>query len=561
MIRRGGASFSVPLERLQKQAPMLAKMFDPSTGFAQVAEYDIPDEFGMTEEDFFVLQGLLCLDGKLSGVLEIPDSVARFLDFIGAEHLLKHRLDDHEIYLRALTEEDRKLEWDEFSYRSRMGSDQVTQEETLLLHLSDSGRTLARATKLYEITHLDGRQTCSCVMRPSLSAHVELSRLPTCRHCTRPYPRPCPAYPSIGLFRDRDTFQHEFGPDFNQDLKFLLNIDINWSVFFLAGGSLACWLTQDSLWRHCASQWSPERKSEPRPLSWNGICDLDFFLITRDQDQAEQEIRNMIQLLHPIGMSRTKHAVTLYTHHLPPIQIILRLYHSRQQVLSGFDLDSCTVGFDGSHLVFLPRFERSLQTMTNYVNPERQSRTYVQRLFKYMLRGFRLVFPGLREEHVYSTHCRHLLNDFSGRYRPMQLYAAERFYQLRLHQLPSNTPLQQLLALHPAVWMNQQSDYATEVHSDPVRELRFHQPRLRARDHIQFLIDDVLAHRRQNIHIATNADDLLQIDLATTPTLFENWNHLGIVPPRIEFIKDMPHGQCTGSFHPTQTRWFQGYLY
>ena len=39
----------------------------------------------------------------------------------------------------------------------------------------------------------------------------------------------------------------------------------------------------------------------------------------------------------------------------PPVQIVLRLYDSPTEVLLGFDVDCCCVGYDGQHVWALPR--------------------------------------------------------------------------------------------------------------------------------------------------------------------------------------------------------------
>jgi len=75
------------------------------------------------------------------------------------------------------------------------------------------------------------------------------------------------------------------------------------------------------------------------------------------------------------------------------VQIILRLYNSITQVISGFDIDSCCIAYDGKTFYAMPRFVRSLRTNYNLIDPERQSENYCQRLYKYNLRGFDVAFP------------------------------------------------------------------------------------------------------------------------------------------------------------------------
>ena len=80
------------------------------------------------------------------------------------------------------------------------------------------------------------------------------------------------------------------------------------------------------------------------------------------------------------------------------VQFILFKSNGPHEILSRFDVDSCTVGFDMSEpnkFYALPRFLRAMRTMTNVIDPTRQSPTYIKRLMKYSNRGFRIAVPGL----------------------------------------------------------------------------------------------------------------------------------------------------------------------
>ena len=52
----------------------------------------------------------------------------------------------------------------------------------------------------------------------------------------------------------------------------------------------------------------------------------------------------------------------------------------------GFDIDSCTVGYDGEKVWALPRAHRALTKRYNLVDLTRRSLTYEIRLFKYSKR-------------------------------------------------------------------------------------------------------------------------------------------------------------------------------
>ena len=71
-------------------------------------------------------------------------------------------------------------------------------------------------------------------------------------------------------------------------------------------------------------------------------------------------------------------------------QVILRLYESKADVLNGFDIDCCCVGYDGTQALITPRCITALRTRINTVNLEIRGESYECRLLKYVERGFRL---------------------------------------------------------------------------------------------------------------------------------------------------------------------------
>ena len=84
------------------------------------------------------------------------------------------------------------------------------------------------------------------------------------------------------------------------------------------------------------------------------------------------------------------------------IQIILRMYTSVQQLLCGFDVDSCCFAYDGSNLVLNQRSYRSVVCDINVVNPYTASKNGHNRLLKYMCRGFSM-FLGINYKQVVET--------------------------------------------------------------------------------------------------------------------------------------------------------------
>jgi len=76
------------------------------------------------------------------------------------------------------------------------------------------------------------------------------------------------------------------------------------------------------------------------------------------------------------------------------VQIIFRLYKSPSEVLHGFDVDSCCIGFDGEDIWITERCLFSLIFGYNTVNFKRMSPSYETRLVKYANRGMKIYVPG-----------------------------------------------------------------------------------------------------------------------------------------------------------------------
>ena len=76
--------------------------------------------------------------------------------------------------------------------------------------------------------------------------------------------------------------------------------------------------------------------------------------------------------------ARTKGSVTFVVGDMS-IQVILRLYKSRPEVLMAFDLDSCAVGYDGTSVWALPRCRRALNGRLNMIDETRPNVKYEAR--------------------------------------------------------------------------------------------------------------------------------------------------------------------------------------
>jgi len=166
---------------------------------------------------------------------------------------------------------------------------------------------------------------------------------------------------------------------------------IDWNNVFVAGGAVLKCLLRDSP--------TDDRKSESKG------SDIDLFLYGLSDEAANAKVRDIYDRIFPGSskkeMVRTKNAITMIfgfpTRH---VQVILRMYRSPAEVLMGFDIDSCTVGYDGANVWALPRAHRAITRGYNLVDLSRRSLTYELRLHKYSKRGFAVRIPGYRPQEV-----------------------------------------------------------------------------------------------------------------------------------------------------------------
>nr|QBK90285.1 MAG: hypothetical protein LCPAC102_01980 [Pithovirus LCPAC102] len=155
------------------------------------------------------------------------------------------------------------------------------------------------------------------------------------------------------------------------------------------------------------------------------INDIDLFIQNADSDKAYtviydflklkytttyNEINTSIKLLKSynfefsmqhsnIYMLRTKNAFTLNIKN-DKIQFILRLYKSMSEILHGFDIDSCCIGYDGVDVWMTQRAFYSIYNGYNTVNFNYLSPSYEHRLAKYGIRGMSVMIPNININNI-----------------------------------------------------------------------------------------------------------------------------------------------------------------
>jgi hypothetical protein len=165
------------------------------------------------------------------------------------------------------------------------------------------------------------------------------------------------------------------------------------------------------------------------------VADVDIFIYGLDEIEANKKANSVVNMFSKGTITRSANCLTITLDpdagdiRLPPIplsipsadgthlihtmyeatwrplrkakyQIILRLYKSKSEILMGFDVDSCCIGFDGKDVYMSPRCLYSISHMLNTVNLKRASPTYTYRLAKYMHRGFAIHVPNLDNDRI-----------------------------------------------------------------------------------------------------------------------------------------------------------------
>ncbi|KAJ2917238.1 hypothetical protein MD484_g3165, partial [Candolleomyces efflorescens] len=184
---------------------------------------------------------------------------------------------------------------------------------------------------------------------------------------------------------------------------------ITWDNIVVAGGCVTACLSPTYQAGHRPSQWSKYIHS-----------DVDIFLYGLNPEQAEAKMNEIFEAIEAVSCNppvcvRTKHAVTVYSEFpCRPVQVVLRLYRSLSEVLTGFDIDACCFGFDGQQVWASPRAIIAMMRECNTVDLTRRSPSYEVRLAKYAERGFEVFVPHLERARIDKEIYNHTVFELNG---------------------------------------------------------------------------------------------------------------------------------------------------
>ncbi|CAG9972479.1 unnamed protein product [Clonostachys byssicola] len=181
--------------------------------------------------------------------------------------------------------------------------------------------------------------------------------------------------------------------------------DMDWSNVVAAGSSVV----------NCLLPIPEEYKVNKRKLRqyfhevFCPASDVDLFLYGLTEEEAIEKIKTIEEavrdtLLKDVTVVRTKYAITIASHYpTRHIQIVLRVYKSISEILTGFDIDAAGGAYDGKQVYVTPRALASFITQINHIDLTRRSPSYETRLAKYSNRNFEVYWPDLDRSRIDPT--------------------------------------------------------------------------------------------------------------------------------------------------------------
>lgn len=204
--------------------------------------------------------------------------------------------------------------------------------------------------------------------------------------------QPCCSTETIGLFSkpmnlvDMPTFKKQFDVFTNGMLS---SPTLDWNNMVVAGGSVLASLR---------GLESPLNKKLMKSLY--SSADVDIFLYGLTVSQAEAKIKHIFSEIKKVNKDvhyvRTPNTLTLFAGSPSlPVQIVMSLYTSVEEILLNFDLDCISVAYTGNQVLALPKFLRSVHQMSNCIDSSinLQGKLQWKRLTKYASRGFPSALP------------------------------------------------------------------------------------------------------------------------------------------------------------------------
>lgn len=131
---------------------------------------------------------------------------------------------------------------------------------------------------------------------------------------------------------------------------------------------------------------------------WDSSVDIFLFGVSEcdANGKLRQIIREITQTETGITLIRTENLV-MFEYSGVKYQIILRLYKDYEEILDSFDIQCCSVGFDGTNVLWSKQGERAIIDRVINVDVKKRSTSYELRLAKFFNRGFCIRMPEMKD--------------------------------------------------------------------------------------------------------------------------------------------------------------------
>lgn len=205
---------------------------------------------------------------------------------------------------------------------------------------------------------------------------------------------------SLAVVQSLKEFQHNFNVFSELSLA-----DLDWNNIVAAGSSVVTSLLPvPEKYRESKRTLRQYYHEVVAPAS-----DVDLFLYGLTEEEAVEKIKQIETkirdaILQETTTIRTKNAITIASQYpIRHVQIVLRIYKSVSEILTGFDVDCSCAAYDGKQVYAAPRALTAYMTQINQIDLTRRSPSYENRLSKYSHRGFEVYWPQLDRTRVDPT--------------------------------------------------------------------------------------------------------------------------------------------------------------
>ncbi|KAF3900224.1 Ankyrin repeat-containing domain [Trichophyton interdigitale] len=382
----------------------------------------------------------------------------------------------------------------------------------------------------------------------------------------------------------------EFQTNFNLFSESSLS-DLDWSNVIAAGSSVVtALLPVPDKYKESKRQLRHFYHEKFAPAS-----DVDLFIYGLNEEQTIEKIKQIEQkikdsILYETTSIRTKNTITIVSQYpTRHVQVVLRIYKSLAEIITGFDVDCSCVAYDGKNVYAAPRAIAAFMTQTNQIDLMRRSPSYENRLSKYSHRGFEVFWPELDRSRIDPTIFERSFMRTTGLARLLVLKQLptsrdrDEYTQKRRAERgrpPSHTsPYRNIRKLRGnikndwedevAEWVDEEdiSDYHTitipygeKFHARKIEKLLYtHDLLLNAEWNNQ---EREVALHRHPVFFG-DVEDIIHdccgsCPKPSTPEEEEVWEKESkiYISGKVTFIKDDPGRQAIGSFNPiTETDW------